>query len=188
MIISKNLTDAANWRVYHVALGSGNGINLNESAGDYSDANLLNGTDPTSTVYSIGSSNDTNKSGSDFVDYVFCEVPGFSSIGKYKGTGNANGPMIYTGFKPSFIIAKRWNSTPNWLVWDNKRDGYNEANKVLYPDLTDAEPGDNYVNLFSNGFKLVDGAAECNADGGYFLYMAFGQSLIGSNGVVGTAR
>ena len=188
MIISKNLTDAANWRVYHVALGSGNGINLNESAGDYSDANLWNGTDPTSTVYSIGSSNDTNKSGSDFVDYVFCEVPGFSSIGKYKGTGNTKGPMIYTGFKPSFIIAKRWNSTPNWLVWDNKRDGYNEANKVLYPDLTDAEPGDNYVNLFSNGFKLVDGAAECNADGGYFLYMAFGQSLIGSNGVVGTAR
>ena len=188
MIISKNLTDTSNWRVYHVALGSGNGINLNETAGDYSDANLWNGTDPTSTVYSIGSSNDTNKSGSDFVDYVFCEVPGFSSIGKYKGTGNTKGPMIYTGFKPSFIIAKRWNSTPNWLVWDNKRDGYNEANKVLYPDLTDAEPGDNYVNLFSNGFKLVDGAAECNADGGYFLYMAFGQSLIGSNGVVGTAR
>ena len=81
MIISKNLTDAANWRVYHTSIGSGNGINLNESAGDYSDANLWNGTDPTSTVYSIGSSNDTNKCGSVFIDYVFCEMSGFSSIG-----------------------------------------------------------------------------------------------------------
>ena len=98
MIITKNLTDTANWRVYHTSIGSGNGINLNESAGDYSDANLWNGTDPTSTVYSIGSSNDTNKSGSDFIDYVFCEMSGFSSIGKYTGNGNADGPFVYLGF------------------------------------------------------------------------------------------
>ena len=189
MIISKNLTDTSNWRVYHVALGSGNGINLNETAGDYSDANLWNGTDPTSTVYSIGSSNDTNKSRSDFVDYVFCEVPGFSSIGKYKGTGNTKGPMIYTGFKPSFILLKRWNSTSDWMVVDNKRAGYNDANYRFKANTDVAEDtGTVYVNLLSNGFKIITTSSDWNTDGSYYFYIAFGQSLIGSNGVVGTAR
>ena len=189
MIITKNLTDTANWRVYHTSIGSGNGINLNESAGDYSDANLWNGTDPTSTVYSIGSSNDTNKSGSDFVDYVFCEVPGFSSIGKYKGTGNTKGPMIYTGFKPSFILLKRWNSTSDWMVVDNKRAGYNDANYRFKANTDVAEDtGTVYVNLLSNGFKIITTSSDWNTDGSYYFYIAFGQSLIGSNGVVGTAR
>ncbi len=188
MIITKNLTDTANWRVYHTSIGSGNGINLNESAGDYSDANLWNGTDPTSTVYSIGSSNDTNASGDDFIDYVFCDVSGFSSIGKYAGNGNADGTFVYTGFRPSFILLKRWNATADWMLFDNKRLGYNVDNNNLNPNLNGAEGTTDYLNILSNGFKLSTSDSLVNHDGGYFLYMAFGQSIVGSNGVVGTAR
>jgi len=188
MIISKNLTDAANWRVYHTSIGSGNGINLNESAGDYSDANLWNGTDPTDTLYSIGSSNDTNKSGSDFIDYVFCDVSGFSSIGKYAGNGNADGTFVYTGFRPSFILLKRWNATADWMLFDNKRLGYNVDNNNLNPNLNGAEGTTDYLNILSNGFKLSTSDSLVNHSGGFFLYAAFGQSIVGSNGVVGTAR
>ena len=188
MIISKNLTDVANWRVYHNALGSNNGINLNETAGDYTDANLWNGTDPTSTVYSIGSGNDTNKSGSDFMDYVFCEVPGFSSIGKFFGNGNTDGPFVYTGFRPSFILLKRWNSTSDWMIVDNKRAGYNEANYRFKANDAAAEDTGDYVNLVSTGFKIITTSGDWNTDGGFYLYIAFGQSIVGSNGVVGTGR
>ena len=188
MIITKNLTDTANWRVYHTSIGSGNGINLNESAGDYSDANLWNGTDPTDTLYSIGSSNDTNKSGSDFIDYVFCDVSGFSSIGKYAGNGNADGTFVYTGFRPSFILLKRWNATADWMLFDNKRLGYNVDNNNLNPNLNGAEGTTDYLNILSNGFKLSTSDSLVNHSGGFFLYAAFGQSIVGSNGVVGTAR
>ena len=188
MIITKNLSDTANWRVYHTSIGSGNGINLNESAGDYSDANLWNGTDPTDTLYSIGSSNDTNKSGSDFIDYVFCDVSGFSSIGKYAGNGNADGTFVYTGFRPSFILLKRWNATADWMLFDNKRLGYNVDNNNLNPNLNGAEGTTDYLNILSNGFKLSTSDSLVNHSGGFFLYAAFGQSIVGSNGVVGTAR
>ena len=190
LIITKNLTSTSNWRMYWAPLGAGNGINLNETAGDYSDANLWNGTVPTSTVYSIGSSNDTNASGDDFVDYVFCDVKGYSKINRYKGNGNANGPIIYTGFKPSFILIKRWNTSGgNWWIWDNKREGYNEVNDNLYADINNAEDtSGRHVNIFSNGFKIIATDNGVNGDGNMYLYAAFGQPIVGSNGVTATAR
>ena len=189
MIITKNLTDTANWRVYHTSIGSGNGINLNETAGDYSDANLWNGTDPTSTVYSIGSSNDTNKSGSDFIDYVFCPVKGFSSIGKYTGNGNAYGPFVYTGFRPAFIMLKRWNATSAWMLFDTKRLGYNADNNALNPNLTDAAGSTDYLDINSNGFKFRTSDSLVNHSGGYFLYMAFAEfPTVSSNDIPGVGR
>ena len=189
MIISKNLTDAANWRVYHTSIGSGNGINLNESAGDYSDANLWNGTDPTSTVYSIGSSNDTNKSGSDFIDYVFCEMSGFSSIGKYTGNGNADGAFVYTGFRPAWIMIKKSSGTGNWLMWDSKREGYNVDNDALVANTNDAEETDDRVDILSNGFKMRGSQTANNASGATYIFASFAEApFVNSKGVPCNAR
>ena len=189
MIITKNLTDTANWRVYHTSIGSGNGINLNESAGDYSDANLWNGTDPTSTVYSIGSSNDTNKSGSDFIDYVFCEMSGFSSIGKYTGNGNADGPFVYLGFRPAFLLVKCWSHAEPWLLWDDKRLGYNEKNYRINANEAGGDNTSIEIDLLSNGFKFISSGAHLNGSGRYYLYLAFADfPLVSSNDVPGTAR
>ena len=189
MIITKNLSSTSNWRVYHVALGSGNGINLNETAGDYSDANLWNGTDPTSTVYSIGSSNDTNKSGSDFIDYVFCEMSGFSSIGKYTGNGNADGPFVYLGFRPAFLLVKCWSHAEPWLLWDDKRLGYNEKNYRINANEAGGDNTSIEIDLLSNGFKFISSGAHLNGSGRYYLYLAFADfPLVSSNDVPGTAR
>ena len=189
MIITKNLTDTANWRVYHTSIGSGNGINLNESAGDYSDANLWNGTDPTSTVYSIGSSNDTNKSGSDFIDYVFCEMSGFSSIGKYTGNGNADGPFVYLGFRPAFLLVKCWSHAEPWLLWDDKRLGYNEKNYRINANEAGGDNTSIEIDLLSNGFKFISSGAHLNGSGRYYMYLAFADfPLVSSNDVPGTAR
>ena len=189
MLITKSLGDTSPWAVWHTGLTDATKyLVLNDSAAEATGTNMWNSTAPSSTLISLGADGQTNGTGKNNIMYAFSEVTGYSAFGKYKGTGNANGPFVYTGFKPSCVIAKELDGTNSWLIWDNKRKGYNEENDVLYPDLTNAEPADNYINICSTGFKLIDGAAEPNGDGKYFIYAAFCQPIVGSNGVVATAR
>ena len=171
----------------------GKGINLNETARDYTDANLWNSTDPTSTVYSIGSSNDTNKSGSTFIDYVFCQVNGFSRFSNYVGSGATDtSPFIYTGFKPSMIIVKTSGDTEAWRMWDIKREGYNPTNDSLVPSTNDAEAAGGTpqgIDIFSNGFKLTSSNTEVNGNNYSYIYMAWSaEALVSSNDMPTTAR
>ena len=190
MIITKNLSSTSNWRVYHVALGGNNGINLNETAGDYTDANLWNGPDPTDTVYSIGSSNDTNTSGDEYIDYVFCDVTGYSHFGKYYGNDNDDGPFLFTGFKPSLLFYKRYQTSGKpWIIIDNKRDGYNRNNDQLVIDQPGAEFDNSHVDILSNGFKIRTSSQDANNPAGQqYLYAAFGQPMVAGSNIAATGR
>ena len=77
----------------------------------------------------------------------FAEKKGFSRFGSYTGNGNANGPFIFTGFKPAMVIYKKSSGTENWFIHDNKRQGYNPENELLFPDLSNAEATDNRIDL-----------------------------------------
>jgi len=112
-------------------------------------------------------------------------------MGSYTGNGNADGPMVYTGFKPAFVIIKKYNTSENWLILDTKRGSYNFVDEFLQPNQSGAEANHNIaggIDILSNGMKMRHGDGTINASGGSYIYMAFGQSIVGSNNVPATAR
>jgi len=188
MIIVKNLDSSENWAVWHTVLGENEYLGLNQTNGQATNSAIWNSTYPTSTVFSIGNNARTGGS-NNYVAYCFAEVTGFSKFGKYVGNGNASGSFVYTGFKPKFVMYKRYSASGNdWVIVDSERPGYNVNNKELYPNLNSAEGTTDLLDTLSNGFKLRRTHASANADGSSYLYMAFGQTLVGSNNTPATAR
>jgi hypothetical protein len=124
------------------------------------------------------------------IAYCFAEKTGYSKFGSYTGNGSTDGTFVYTGFKPAFVITKRTDGVGNWLIYDNKRIGYNPSNYFLFPHLSSAEDTSNaeWLDLHSNGFKTRVTSTTVNGSGNSYIYMAFGQSLVGSNNVPCTAR
>ena len=136
-----------------------------------------NSTLPTSTVFSLGTSLSINGSSADYVAYCFHSVEGFSKFGSYTGNGSADGPFIYTGFRPAYVMVKRTDTTEQWHVQDTKRSPKNVATETLYANLSNAE-GTNVaqsVDYLSNGFKPRTNNSGYNASSGTYLYMAFAE-------------
>ena len=139
-VFIKNLSSAESWRTYHHSLGNATSLKLNTSDTSFSDTGAFNSTTPTSTLFTVGNSDSTNKSGDSFVAYVFAEITGYSKFGKYYGTNSTDGAFLYTGFKPAVMILKRLDVQSNsWLILDNKRDPDNLVENYLFPSETDAE-------------------------------------------------
>jgi hypothetical protein len=198
LIIVKNTTDAVNWRVWHTSLSANNITFLNTNQAEMTPAAQGNGyikTVGTSTfsTYAGGTDdNGVNGNGDAMIAYCFAEKSGYSKFGSYTGNGNADGPFIYTGFKPAWLMVKRTNTTENWYMKDNKRDPYNEMNQsALYANGSAAEDtGGAWLrgDALSNGFKIRINDTSSNGSGSTYIYMAFGQSLVGSNNIPCTAR
>ena len=188
MMIIKSLGVAANWGVYIEAIGNSNTLFLDltnaETARTYWDS-----TSPTSTVFTVkdGVVNDT---GSDYIAYVFADVNGFSKMGSYTGNGNADGPFVYTGFRPAFTICKIYDgNTNNWKMVDDKRPGYNLNNKTLNADSTAVEGTEDNCDYTANGFKIRRNGNDVNGSGYKYIYMAFAEfPLVSSNSKAGVAR
>jgi hypothetical protein len=190
MIIVKNLSDSDNWVVYHQSLGNTDGIYLNTADSTVGTNTFWNNTTPTTTVFSVGTHNRVNGSSDNMIAYCFAEKTGYSKFGSYTGNGNADGTFVYTGFKPRFFISKRIDSADNWSVWDSARDTFNEGGYVMEPDTTSAEWNDaNFkIDFVSNGVKIRNAWTQNNNGSGTYIFMAFGQSLVGTNGVTAKAR
>ena len=192
MIIVKNLTEAGyDWMVYHQSIGSGKYIRLNNTNGDAS-GSTWNNTDPTSSVFSVVSnSSDVNKNGNSFIAYCFASKTGYSKFGKYVGNGNSSGhgAFVYTGFKPAFFMVKNVSAGGHsWYMFDNKRDVDNPTNKYLVANTTAADASFDWMDFNSNGIKVRGNSGGANNSGESYIYMAFGQSLVGSNNIPCTAR
>jgi len=149
-----------------------------------------------SSVFGVGSNSVTNNSGANYIAYCFAEKKGFSKFGSYTGNGNADGTFVYTGFKPAFVITKCTSTSStytNWGMFDSKRPGYNQIDKVLGADLSDSENGSTigtqYVDFLSNGFKCRNNGSPHNISGESYIYMCFAESpLVGTNNTPATAR
>ena len=189
MYIARNITDAENWTTYHVVMGATHHLRLNTNVAKVDEAEVWNDTEPTSTVFSVGSSGAPNGDGDAHIAYCFAEIPGYSKFESYIGNNNADGPFIYTGFKTAMVIIKRIDDADNWVIYDNKRDGFNGDTHALFPNNSDAQTTDVDIDLLSNGFKIVRASGRVNASGGSFIYMAFAENpLVTSKGVPATAR
>jgi hypothetical protein len=177
IILSKNRDTTSNWDVYSEVIGNTKRLMLNlTNAPDTQPA--WNNTTPTSSVfYSVGGGS-WHGVGSRIINYVFSEVEGFSKFGTYTGNGSADGPFIYTGFRPAFVMFKRTDSAVNWVMYDTSRDPYNYVDNTLYPDEAWAEnpAGSALLDIVSNGFKLRSaGGTALNTSSGTYLYMAFAE-------------
>jgi hypothetical protein len=164
-------------------------LRLNATDAEATNTNRWQGYQPDATNFYLGNSTEVNASGGTYVAYVFAEKQGYSRIGKYTGNGNADGPFIYTGFRPSFVLIKEINGADIWAMYDDKRLGYNVANYVLESNNSGAEGAQSgRFELLSNGFKITYNWTPTNTSGQSYIYLAFGQSLVGSNNVPCTAR
>jgi hypothetical protein len=191
MIIVKNRDGVDSWVVQHGSLGSGKALNLDSSGAVQTYDPYWNGTEPTTSVFSIGTDGRTNGSSEDFIGYCFAEKKGFSKFGSYTGNGNADGTFVYTGFKPAFVMFKRTDTTSDWNIYDTARAPNNVNNKVLQSNLSNAEstPSETVFDYLSNGFKPRGSPAAINASGGTYIYMAFAENpFVTSTGIPTTAR
>jgi hypothetical protein len=189
MIIVKNRSSGDSWTVGSHQLGTKDWtdrLQLENNSAYSDDATAWNDTAPTSSVFSIGTSNNVNRNTSNFIAYLWTEVAGFSKFGSYVGNNNADGAFVYTGFKPAFVMIKA-SSVQNWVMFDSKRLGYNVDNKVLHPNEPAAEEVLAF-DILSNGFKPRTTDGKLNSSGQTYIYMAFGQPIISNSGVCATAR
>jgi len=141
---------------------------------------------PTSTTF-VGAGSGT-VSYRDFVAYCFAEKQGFSKFGKYIGNGNVNGPFIYTGFKPAWVLIKADSNYKYWNIFDNKRNPFNGVDKRLAPSQTSAEDTVSSIDFLSNGFKIRNSSTTLNESGTNIIYMAFAENpFVTSTGTPTTA-
>jgi hypothetical protein len=190
MIVKNRSNGSRGWRVYHKSLGTPDKeLILNSTAAVGTDTATWGNTTPTSSVFYVGASGETNNVGDSFIAYCFAEKKGFSKFGSYIGNGNADGTFVYTGFKPAMVIYKKTSGTENWFIHDNKRQGFNPENELLFPDLSNAEGTVNRIDLLSNGFKATTSDGGINGSGATYIYMAFAENpFVTSTGVPATAR
>ena len=190
MIIVKNRDNADNWTVYHGTQGGTKVQWLNLTNATATESGWWNNTDPTSSVFYIGTQNGVNKSGDNLIAYCFAEKKGYSKFGSYAGNSSTDGTFIYTGFKPALVIFKSTAGTESWSMVDNKRDTDNVVKNQLFPNLTIAEETTNNVMDFcSNGFKMRNSDSRYNLSGYTYIYMAFAENpFVTSTGIPTTAR
>lgn len=171
VIIIKNRTAPSgyNWNVYHASIGNTQRLYLDSTSAAVS--GVWNNTSPTSSVFTIGG-NAVYDSG-DYIAYCFAEVEGYSKFGSYTGNGSADGPFVYTGFRPAFVIVKHSSGTSSWAMFDDKRNTYNVVDNNLFANLSDAESTFTVLDMLSNGFKIRTTLAGSNTSGSTYIYMAF---------------
>jgi hypothetical protein len=177
MVITKGRTNTVAWVVYHSGLTAGNEIYLNLTNTQASSANYPSA--PTSTVVNLGNDTNANGNGINYVAYCFAPVAGFSAFGKYTGNGSADGPFVYTGFRPRWVLFKRTDTANNWFILDTARDTYNALTNYLSPDLSSTEStASNIADFVSNGFKVRGTSTYYgfNASGGTYIYAAFAEN------------
>ena len=157
---------------------------LNETGakGSYGNSSPFPADSPTSTLFYVGSANNANASGAPFIAYCFTSIKGFSKTGTYAGNGNDDGPFIYTGFKPAFIIIKSHIGTDNWIIYDSKRNGTNSQNARLYANTNSGEDlTAGQIDLYSNGFRPTSDYSSINYNNGNYIYMAFAEEPLVAN-------
>jgi len=190
-IVKNRSTGSTQWRVYHASLGATKHMALDATQAIGDAASVFNDTEPTSSVFSVGTDDAANKNGDSLIAYLFADKQGYSKFGSYIGNGNVDGTFVYTGFKPAFIMTKQTDGTDWWVINDNKRDPFNASTYGLRPNDSAAESSDEAwtKDLLSNGFKHRTANSGSNGSGNEYIYMAFAENpFVTSTGVPATAR
>ena len=179
LVINKVRGASSQWYVNATAVSdtSNKVLMLNDTGALDSGTLYFNDTDPTSTLITLGSYSLLNSTGSNLI-YCWHSVEGYSKIGKYTGNGSADGTFVYTGFRPAFVMIKRYDSSSgaNWILLDSKRDTFNVVEDSIYANLSNAEDATDRLDFVSNGFKLRQNGTTVNTSSGTYIYLAIAES------------
>jgi hypothetical protein len=175
MVIVKRRDTTGAFPVRHTSITAANTVYLNTTAASASATTVWNSTAPTSTVFSIGTSTDVNANTGTYVAYCFAAISGYSAFGSYTGNGAADGPFVYTGFRPRYVCVKRSDGVGGWTILDSSRDTYNVAGNYLFSETSAAEGSTPLEDFLSNGFKLRATSSSVNSVGTY-IYFAFAEN------------
>lgn len=176
MIIFKRRSATANWAVYHASIGNTGALALDLTIATDTNVAYFNNTSPTSTVFTVGTGNSINASTSTYVAYAFAQIAGFSAFGSYTGNGSADGPFVYTGFRPRFVLVKASTGAYYWFIYDTSRSTYNQVTSGLYPNDSIAETTDQPMDILSNGFKIRGSGTLANGSGVTYIYACFAEN------------
>ncbi len=173
-------SDQFSWGVYHASVGNTAGLYLNLTNAATTTSVFWNNTSPTSSVFSVGNWGGVNGNTSTYVAYCFAAVAGYSAFGSYTGNGSADGPFVYTGFRPRYVLVKRTDTGGagfDWFIWDTARSTYNAASANLTANQSVAEGVTAYpLDINSNGLKIRNSATAYNASGGTYIYACFAEN------------
>ena len=184
LCIFKEIDGGESWRVWHRAAPnySTKALSLNGTEVEFSQTNWIGTVD--NSIITIGSDSSINTNGNNYICYAFAEKAGFSKFGSYVGNGNADGPFIYTGFKPAFVIFKKASGSANdWYVVDSERSPNNVSIKYVNANLNNAEVTSSAQerDLLSNGFKIRNSNNGLNTNGETYVYIAFAEEPLVAN-------
>ena len=186
MILKVRNNGSYQWPIYHSALSNPQTayvyLNRTDAVGTYT--GFWNSTNPSSTVFSLGTDAQVNGSGNTYVAYCFAPVAGYSSFGSYTGNGSTDGPFVYTGHRSRWIMIRKSSNAGSWIIWDSARDTYNYFQYKLAANLSSAENdaatiGYTYqetLDSCSNGFKLRSTNQFTNTNGETYIYYAVAES------------
>jgi len=183
-VMVKNRDDGAeNWACFHKDLAGtfpSIKLNTNDATVTSADGVVIRGSEFTSSVISVGENATCNGNGNDMVAYCFHSVEGFSKFSSFVGNGSTDGPFVYTGFRPAFVMVKASSTGgEHWNIIDDKRDNFNDGNNnLLYASLSNSEGSStpHYLDFLSNGIKLSGNVGNWNTSGVTYIYMAFAEN------------
>ena len=179
MIIVKRRTGTENWYVGHSSIGWSNQLILNSTLGAGA-SGIWFSTQPTSSVFYVGGTgNSINESGQTAIAYCFAEIEGYSKFGSYTGNGLADGPFVWCGFRPRWVMIKRTDVSNDWQIWDTQRNTFNIMTQTLTANLSDAEvtrTTTDIIDSISSGIKIRASNLAVNASGGTYIFAAFAEA------------
>jgi len=180
VIVKSRLLSTESWPVKHISLSSNKNLLLNSTTDQYTPGNGYIADLSSSTTFAlttgVTNADAVNKSSSTYVAYCFTPIAGYNAFGSYTGNGSADGPFVYLGFRPRFVMFKRTDSTGSWFMEDSSRGTYNVMGPELYANTTDSETNVNRLDFLSNGFKMRAANAGDNASGGTYIYACFAEN------------
>ena len=175
MVIVKERGNVNGWYVYHTSLGNTKCVYLDSTSGQ-AIVPIWNNTTPTASVITFNNGVEVNRNGGTYVAYLFAEIPGFSKFGSYTGNGSTDGPFVYCGFRPKYILVKS-SSIADWFIFDSSRNTYNVVSNYLLADNSAQEAAPSgYFDFTSNGFKLRSSVGDLNVSGGTYIYACFSEN------------
>jgi hypothetical protein len=179
IVKSRGSSTFGDWSIYSSVFGATKALFLNLTQAVITTANHWNNTEPTASVFSVGTDTTVNQNGINYISYAWTSVPGYSSFGSYTGNGSADGPFVYTGFRSRWVLLKETSGVGNWLLWDSTRETSNVTNDVLAPNSSSAEFFDDpslSLDITANGFKIRSTSDDYNGNGNGYIYAAFAEA------------
>ena len=195
VVLIKKLDGTSNWGFKHSSFASGamapfNTVDAPSNRNGSTNGGIGNLTSSSTFGFIAGGAGTPSENNGSMIAYCFSERKGYSKFSSYTGSGNADGPFVYTGFKPAYVLVKAMSGSASYTVLDNKRNPFNPMGKGLFPDSAQAEY--DYTNrrdYYSNGFKIRNTSSAENSSGTSYAYMAFAENpFVTSTGIPATAR